>query len=417
MLFFPLGTDRKLRSTPWLTYTLIALNILIFLFTERSILALSDQMVQLQENLGAGIERPDLLASWNNNFVFNAYLQPAYPQLHQFFSYQFLHQNLMHLAGNMIFLYVFGCAVEDRLGKLPFGLFYLAGGVLAGWAHVVTSASPVLGASGSVAAVTGIFLALFPQVGVHIWYWFLVMIGRFEVSAVVLICFRVAQDLLFNFAGVGNVAYEAHLAGYLVGFLTGMGLLSSRLLAGEPTDMLAAIEQRRRRAEFARLSRSGTSVWDTPGGGSSSADSLGGPDAPPPTPAEAERMRLRAGVTRALEGPDRTAEALDRWADLVARHPGEVLPPGPQLDVGNLLMAAGRHEEAAGAYDAYLKLYGRHAEAPRVTLLASLLLTRYLNEPGRAVELLEPTMERLRGADGDLAATVLEEARAAVATR
>lgn len=413
MLFFPLGTDRTLRSTPWLTYALIAVNVLIFLFTERSILALGDQMVQLQENLGAGIQRPDLLASWNDNFVFNAYLQPAYPQLHQFFTYQFLHQNLWHLAGNMVFLYVFGCAVEDRMGKLPFGLFYLAGGVLAGWAHVMTSPSPVLGASGSVAAVTGIFLALFPQVGVHIWYWFLVMIGRFEVSAVVLICFRVAQDLLFNFASVGNVAYEAHLAGYLVGFVTGMGLLYTRLLGGEPTDMLAAIEQRRRRAAFAKLAREGPPVWEAPGGGPPGAP--GGPAAPPPTPAEAQRMRARAAVMTRLADPDHPNSAVDAWVQLQRSHPGEVLPPGPQLDIGNLTMAAGRHAEAAAAYEAYLRLYPRNAEAPRVTLLAALVHTRYLGNPGRAVELLEPAMERVGGADRSLAEAVLEEARAAAA--
>ena len=412
MLFFPLGTDRPLRSTPWLTYALIALNILIFLVTERSILALGDQMIQLQESLGAGLQRPDLLAGWNENLVYTSYLQPAYPRLHQFFTYQFLHQDLWHLGGNMIFLYAFGCAVEDRLGKLPYLLFYLAGGVLAGWAHVLTSTSPVLGASGSVAAVTGIFLALFPRVDVTIWYWFLVMIGRFEVSAVVLILFRVGQDLLFNLSGIGNVAYEAHLAGYLVGFLTGMTLLFTRLLPGEPEDMLSVLEHRRRRAAFQKVSRSGPSVWDTPGGGKAGAP--GGPDAPPPTPAEAERMRSRAAVTALLESPDAPAQAADAWEDLQRRHPGEVLPPGPQLDAGNLLMAAGRHAAAAAAYESFLAKYPRNAEAPRVALLAALVQTRYLGQPARAIELLEPAAEKLPGADRGLADTVLAEAQAAV---
>ena len=411
MLFFPLGTDRPLGRTPWLNYALIALNVLVFLVTERSILTLGDQMVQLQESLGAGVQRPDLLAGWNDNLVYTAYLQPGHPRLHQFFTYQFLHQDLWHLGGNMVFLYAFGNAVEDRLGRLPYLMFYLAGGVLAGWAHVLTSAAPVLGASGSVAAVTGIFLALFPQVSVEIWYWFLLAIGRFEVSALVLILFRVGQDLLFNLAGIGNVAYEAHLAGYLTGFLVGLLLLATRLLPGEPTDLLAILEHRRRRAAFARLAASGPPVWDTPTPAPGSETGSGGGVASLPTPAEAERMRARAAVLAKLADPDDPDAAVEAWADLQRRLPGEVLPPGPQLDAANLLMARGRHAEAAAAYADHLDRYPRNAEAPRVALLAALVHARYLGGGARAVELLGPALGKLGGADRELAERVLAEAR------
>ncbi|BAM05331.1 rhomboid family intramembrane serine protease [Phycisphaera mikurensis] len=350
MLFFPLGTDRPLRAMPWLTYAIIGLNVLVFLVSERSILALGDQMTQLQESLNAGIQRPDLLAGWNSNLVYTSYLQPAYPRLHQFFTYPFLHQNLWHLTGNMVFLYAFGCAVEDRLGKLPYLLFYLAGGVLAGWAHVLTSSSPVLGASGSVAAVTGIFLALFPRLDVTIWYWFLIAIGRFEVSAVVLICFRVGQDLLFNLLSIGNVAYEAHLAGYLTGFLVGMFLLMTRLLPGEDSDMLSTLAQRRR----------------------AKADRAGGGSAAPPA-----------------------ADA------------------GAELDAANAMSADGRPAEAAAAYEGFLRRHPADPQAPRVALLAALLHARDLGNPRRAAELLGPAVAKLGGADRELAEKVLAGARAA----
>src|SRR5690606_30503901 len=98
------------------------------------------------------------------------YLNPRAPELHQFLSYQFLHASWLHLLGNMLFLYVFGNSVEDRLGRAAYLLFYLAGGVMAGVGHAWLEAAPVLGASGAVAGVTGAFLALFPLSNITVVY-------------------------------------------------------------------------------------------------------------------------------------------------------------------------------------------------------------------------------------------------------
>ncbi len=133
-MFFPVRTDRRLKHIPWVNYALISLNALIFLWTYP------------QMKAGGMFESSPV--DW---FV----LQPAWPHVWQFVTYQFLHAGWMHLLGNMLFLYVFGNSVEDRLGHVAYLLFYLAGGVVAGLGHAWVESASVLGASGAIAAVTG----------------------------------------------------------------------------------------------------------------------------------------------------------------------------------------------------------------------------------------------------------------------
>src|SRR5690606_9644203 len=102
-----------------------------------------------------------------------------------------------HLFFNMLFLWVFGNEVEERLGKVGYLAFYLAGGVLAGLAHALPAdAGPILGASGAVAGVTGAYLALFPMTDITIILFFF---GAFEVRSIALILFKIAQDAVFHF--------------------------------------------------------------------------------------------------------------------------------------------------------------------------------------------------------------------------
>ena len=89
-------------------------------------------------------------------------LNPLDPSLPTFITYSLLHENLMHLASNMLFLYIFGNNVNDKMGHLAYLGFYLSGAVFAGVGYAATSTQPVLGASGAVSAVTGAYLVLFP---------------------------------------------------------------------------------------------------------------------------------------------------------------------------------------------------------------------------------------------------------------
>ncbi len=406
MLFFPLGTDRKLRATPWVNYALIAANILIFLFTERETKRLDTAIRLYYDQLQSGVaDRQDLLAFRESSPVFQAWLHPDFPEFLQFFSYQFLHADLWHLLGNMLFLYVFGNAVEDRLGKLGYLAFYLAGGVTAGLAHITFADSPVLGASGSVAAVTGAFLALFPLASITIFYWFIFIIDTFVVSAIVLICFRVAQDLIFNLAGIGNVAYGAHLAGYSFGFAAGMAVLLLRLIPGEPYDMLTLIDQKRRRAAFKKQSKAGYTPWQTPRPGRGEAPPKPG-DAGELTPQQRELMQRRGTIAKCIAEHD-LPRAADAYAALLHEHPTQVLPQAQQLDVANQLMADRKHALAAAAYELFLDRYRAYADTPQIQLILGLIYARYLDQPGRARELLTAAQPRLQGDEQQLAQQTL----------
>ncbi|MDX1681594.1 MAG: rhomboid family intramembrane serine protease, partial [Phycisphaeraceae bacterium] len=191
-MFIPIRTDRRQQRTPWVTYGLLGLNVAIFLATARG---------------GVGAVEAGLLV-------------PTAPKWWQFVSYAFLHADIFHLGGNMLFLYVFGRPLEDRFRHVGFLAFYLAAGVLAGLGHCLTDSAPVLGASGAVAGVTGAFLALFPLSRITVVYWF-IFVGAFEIAGLYLIVLQIFMNL-FGLAGGGaGVAYTAHLAGYAVGFLVG----------------------------------------------------------------------------------------------------------------------------------------------------------------------------------------------------
>ena len=381
-MLFPIRTDRRLKRRPWVNYALIAVNVLVFLFT-------------LSESRTAPGEMPT---------VARFYLWPESPELFQYLTYQFLHADWFHLLGNMLFLYVFGNSVEDRLGRVAYLFFYLAGGVIAGLGHWSMETAPVLGASGAVAGVTGAYLALFPLSNVTVIYWIIVLIGAIEVPGIVVIGIQIAMNLFFQFFGGGNVAYLAHLAGYAHGFVIGMSLLMLGLLAREPYDMLALLERRRRRSEFQRMARQGYQPWDHAGPREPThADSA------PPISAEQEAlMQARSEISRAMNQHDMPGAAR-RYRQLLDEHPDQVMGQQQQLDLANQLMAEGLHDTAARAYELFLQHYPGYPQREQVELVLALLCARYLNRPDRARELLADAAPRLEGSNRQLADQIRAE--------
>jgi len=153
----------------------------------------------------------------------------------------FLHGGWVHLLGNMLFLWIFGNNVEDRLGRLPFLLFYLVGGLVAALTQVVISPGstvPLVGASGAIAAALGTYLLLFP--GARILS--LVFLGFFyqllEVPAVIVLGLWFALQLVDGAASLGGstaqggVAFFAHIGGFVFGLVIGFIL---RLVGGGST--------------------------------------------------------------------------------------------------------------------------------------------------------------------------------------
>lgn len=131
----------------------------------------------------------------------------------------FLHGSLLHIAGNMLFLWVFGNNIEDRMGKLAFLGFYLLGGVAATATHVLLNTSstvPIVGASGAIAAVMGAYLVLFPNAPIRTIIIFYLILFR-DISAKWLLLFWFVSQFFVN--PNEGVAWAAHVGGFVFGAL------------------------------------------------------------------------------------------------------------------------------------------------------------------------------------------------------
>lgn len=141
------------------------------------------------------------------------------PRILTLFSAMFLHGGFMHVAGNMLYLWIFGNNIEDALGYGRFIVFYLLGGVLASLAHVIINPSsqiPMVGASGAIAAVMGAYLVLYPRARVLVLFWFFFIATTARIPAVYLL----GIWFLMQFFMLGQgVAWMAHVGGFVAGML------------------------------------------------------------------------------------------------------------------------------------------------------------------------------------------------------
>jgi membrane associated rhomboid family serine protease len=161
----------------------------------------------------------------------------AHPDLYApFVTSLFLHAGWLHFLGNMLFLWIFGDNVEDRMGHAGYALFYLAGGVLAGAAHLAanpTSVAPTLGASGAIGAVMGAYLVLFPSSRIVSLLILGFYVRTIAVPAVLYLAFWFGFELLRgtlalgHAPGEGGVAYWAHIGGFAFG-MAAVALLGLR---------------------------------------------------------------------------------------------------------------------------------------------------------------------------------------------
>ncbi len=404
----PLSTDRPIRRTPVINVTIIVVNVLIALAV-----AASDQVLMFTA------EHLRLLPTVAWYKLPDGSRAVLAPHLWQFITYQFLHDphGVTHIAFNMLFLWVFGNAIEDKIGHLGYLCFYLAGGVAAGLMHCLTSDAPVLGASGSVSAVTGLFLALFPQTRIKVlWLFFIISIS--EIPSLWFIGFSIAVDIWRALSGGGNVAYFAHLGGNAFGFVLGMSLLWMRLVPRDPYDLLSMINQWNRRRQFRSVTDRGYDPWAGRRSGGKSAFRQGRekprkqaaptPAAPPEDQAQLEARQKVADL--AIAG-DLDAAA-KQYLESTQRWPGFVLGAPAQLDVANHLYSRQDYAAAVEAYRALLRQYPSSDPSGRLRLLMGLALARYLDRPQEARQPLEQAAEHLAaGPDRDLARELLAEVR------
>jgi membrane associated rhomboid family serine protease len=166
--------------------------------------------------------------------------------LPRFLTYAFVHVNAWHLAFNLPVLYVLGGGVNDRLGPVGYLAFYLGGGVFAGIGFILAGGDAVVGASGAIGAVMGGYLALLPKSQI--------VMRFFGFSAYVpslyLIVIYFLYNLVMSLSGgvtTQEVAYAAHVAGMVFGFVVCLGLMGVRLVPRQAEDLLGLVRSRLRR--------------------------------------------------------------------------------------------------------------------------------------------------------------------------
>lgn len=397
-MFIPIRTDYRLRRRPLVNYGLLAANILVFLLD--------------YNGMGANVDRINL---W--------LLDPDRPQLHQFVSSVFLHADWMHLIGNMIFLWVFGNAINDRFGNVGYLAFYLAGGVLACVGYLVLGGTaPVLGASGAISAVTGAYLVLFPRARVTLLFWFYV-ITTFEVSSLFFLLFQLLHNMYESFvsgglAGGGGVAYNAHISGYVFGIATAAGLLVGRILPRDVFDLLNLIRTARRRQRFRRMVSDGYDPFQSGDPGERLRQQAARRRVPSRTVSAvtpdtelSRELDLRREIAEACLIQD-LHTAARKYQDLIRINEEAVLARQNQLDVANHLMASNQYANAADAYERFLQHYGTYEHVADICLMLGLIYGRYLFEYDRAQPLLERAREALRDpGKQELARSELENVR------
>jgi membrane associated rhomboid family serine protease len=222
LALFPIGDDNTGRTrTPYVTYALLAANVLIFVMlqglgsNERFTLGYS--VVPYEITNGR-----DLVGVTQGGIPQTQGPQPIYLTV---LSAMFMHGSLMHLLGNMLYLWIFGDNLEDAMGHLKFLMFYLLCGLVATFAHIMTgpgSLIPSLGASGAIAGVLGGYLLMYPsrQVRVLIGY-----LGIVAMPALIVIGFWAVFQFFNGFGQLvqprngGGVAYMAHIGGFVAGLL------------------------------------------------------------------------------------------------------------------------------------------------------------------------------------------------------
>jgi membrane associated rhomboid family serine protease len=199
---FPLRDNLVSKETPYVTFTLIALNVLLYLWDRG------------WSVMGPGYQFSDL--AMRPESIVQALKTGQPGQLLPLFTCMFLHGSLAHLLGNMIFLLVFGPNVEHALGGLRFAALYLLWGIAASAAHIFvdpTSVVPTLGASGAIGGVLGAYLMLFPGSQITLWVYFYHTV----VPAWILLGLWFIWQILFPQEGVAN---WAHAGGFFAGMVT-----------------------------------------------------------------------------------------------------------------------------------------------------------------------------------------------------
>ena len=235
-MFLPVGDTPNPPGTPWLTYLLIGLNVMVFFFLSVPLLSqapdLNDPLLyEFLQGLGLNQVMPEEMIRQNftayDLFVYQYGYRPAEPGVISLFSAMFLHANMMHLVGNMLFLWIYGDNVEYRLGRIGYLVAYLLTGIVSTLffaMFVPDSNVPMIGASGAISGVLGFYFVWFKRNQVKVFvFLFPIIMNVILIPARVVLGFYLLIDNVLPFlvssSGGGGVAHGAHIGGFIAGAL------------------------------------------------------------------------------------------------------------------------------------------------------------------------------------------------------
>lgn len=232
-MLLPIGDDNSaIKIKPYVTYALIAANVLVWIICQQmsgeshftySFSTVPAEIITGKDIIQAGGVEIDKLTGVEN------YLPPLYetpiPVYFTLLTSMFMHGGWMHLLGNMLYLFIFGDNLENRLGRKRYLLFYLLTGIVAGLSHVFStyfthanSAIPCLGASGAISGILGGYIMLFPKLKVKTLFFYMIINIPAYIALGLWIAFQIVSGLGI-FGGEGGVAYAAHVGGFLAGMM------------------------------------------------------------------------------------------------------------------------------------------------------------------------------------------------------
>ena len=213
---FPIWDDTPTKKFPLTTVILIALNSMIFLY-----------QVSLGERFNEFIYSMGLLPFEITHHIDILPTGPS-PIYLTIFSSMFMHGSVVHLLGNMLFLWIFGNNVEDYLGRKKFLFFYLICGISAAFTQILfnsDSTVPMVGASGAIAGVLGAYMVLYPRAKITTVIIIIFFIRLIKLPAIVVLGFWIIYQFLYGISslaattGEGGVAWFAHIGGFICGII------------------------------------------------------------------------------------------------------------------------------------------------------------------------------------------------------
>ena len=215
-MLFPYKDDNPRILVPYVTYAIISINVLIFVF---------------QLNMGM------VSSAAEREFVFRFGFIPANFSIITVFTSMFLHGGISHIMGNMWFLWVFGDNVEGVLGHVKFAVFYIICGLAATMSQLFVDPSstiPMVGASGAIAGVLGMYMIRFPHARVHVFAFIIIFFTTFRIPAMFVLGFWFFNQLTnglgsLGFDTTGGVAWFAHIGGFISGVMLNQAFKHIRL--------------------------------------------------------------------------------------------------------------------------------------------------------------------------------------------